>query len=49
MNDKKQVLELLKLLSAIESWSFSSKTALPDYVLERLDIAISELTEEVLK
>ena len=49
MNDKKQVLELLKLLSALESWSFSSKTALPYYLLERLDLAINELTEEVLK
>ena len=49
MNDKKQVLELLKLLSALESWSLSSKTALPDYLFERLDRAINELTEDVLK
>ena len=49
MNDKKQALELLKLLSALESWSFSSKTALPDYLLDLLNCSIDELTEDVLK
>ena len=49
MPNKQQVIELIKLLSALESWSFSSKTALPDYLLERLDRAINELTEDVLK
>ena len=49
MNDKKQALELLKLLSALESWSFADKHRLPDYLLERLDNAIDELTEDVLK
>ena len=47
--DKQRALELLKLLSAIESWSFAAGTKMPDYLFERLDIAINDLTDEVLK
>lgn len=46
---KAQVLELIKLLSALESWSFSAGQRMPDYLLELLDKCVSELTEEVLK
>lgn len=49
MTTKEQSLELLKLLSALESWAFSVKTGLPDYLHERLCDAIGQLTEEVLK
>ena len=46
---KEQALEMLKLLSALESWSFSTKHDLPDYLHERLCAAIDQLTCEVLK
>ena len=46
---KEQALEILKLLSALESWSFSTKHDLPDYLHERLCAAIDLLSVEVLK
>ena len=46
---KEQMLEIIKLLSALESWSFSAGQRMPDYLFERLDKSINELTEEVLK
>jgi hypothetical protein len=33
---KQQYLELIQLLSALESWSFSCKTNLPDHMHEQL-------------
>jgi hypothetical protein len=47
--NKEQAIELLKLLSALESWSFATKHDLPDYLHERLCNAIETLTAEVLK
>lgn len=49
MIEKKDALELLELLSAIESWSFSTKIPLPDYLLERLDSNIDKLRVIVLE
>lgn len=46
---KDQALDLLMLLSALESWSFADKHRLPDYLLERLDTAIASLRDEVMK
>ena len=46
---KEQYLELIKLLSALESWSFSAGQRMPDYLFEKLDKSIVELTAEVLK
>lgn len=46
---REQVLDLLKLLSALESWSFSEKKALPDYLCERLSNSIELLSQQVLK
>jgi hypothetical protein len=46
---KDQCLELLKLLSALESWTFATKHDLPDYLHERLCAAIETLTAEVMK
>lgn len=46
---KQQLLDLLKLLSALESWSFSNRHTLPDYLLERLDASIAILEKEILK
>ena len=47
--DKQFAIELLKLLSALESWSYTSKTPLPAYLLDNLGESISQLTKEVLK
>ena len=34
---KDELLDTLMLLSALESWSFSSKTTMPDYLWEKLE------------
>lgn len=46
---KQEYLELLMLLSAMESWTFSVKECLPDYLHERLSNSIESLSNEVLK
>ena len=43
-----QILDLLMLLSAIESWSFADKHRMPDYLYERLDTAIDLLRKELI-
>jgi len=45
---KAEMLELIKLLSALESWSFSEKHSLPVYLFERLDTTINTVTKKVL-
>ena len=45
---KPEALDLLMLLSALESWSLSTGKPLPDYLFERLDSAIAQLRDEVL-
>ena len=46
---KEELLQIIKLLSALESWSFSSKTQIPDYLLDRIDTMLERLEEELLK
>ena len=46
---KEQILDTIKLLSALEAWSFAEKHRLPDYLLEELDKTIEVLSAEVLK
>lgn len=46
---KPQALDLLMLLSALESWGFSNGKVLPDYLLERLHDAIFNLSAAVLE
>lgn len=46
---KEDALKLIKLLSAMESWAFSTKTQLPDYLHEDLCIAVEKLEKIVLK
>lgn len=43
-----QILDLLMLLSALESWGLSSKQPLPDYLANRLDSNIQVLREQLL-
>lgn len=45
---KDQTLDLLMLLSAIESWSFADKHHMPDYLYERLDLMVTVLRAELL-
>jgi len=45
---KQEILEVLLLLSALESWSFADKNHLPDYLFERLDRAIANMTVKLL-
>ena len=46
---KEQALEIIKLLSALESWGFAQGKTLPEHLHERLCAAIDVLTVEVLK
>jgi hypothetical protein len=46
---KEDALKLIKLLSAMESWSFSAKTDLPDYLHEDLCLAVERLEKIVLE
>jgi hypothetical protein len=46
---KEQMLDVIKLLSALESWSFAEKHRLPDYLLDDIHASIEVLTAEVLK
>lgn len=45
---KEDALKLIKLLSAMESWAFSTKTLLPDYLHEDLCVAVEKLEKIVL-
>ena len=46
---KEQILQIIKLLSAVESWSYADKHRMPDYLYERIDEAMTLLEKEVLK
>ena len=46
--DKSQTLELLMLLSAVESWSFADNHRMPEYLYDRIDSAIDSLKKELL-
>lgn len=46
---KQDYLEIIKLLSALESWSFSSGQRLPDYLGEQIVDSIEKLSKELLK
>lgn len=46
---RKDLLEILCLLSAIESWGFSSKQMFPDYLLDDLCRIVNHLKDELLK
>jgi hypothetical protein len=46
---KEEALAAIKLLSAMESWAFSTKTQLPDYLHEDLARSMEVLEQIVLK
>ena len=45
---KQQTLDVLMLLSALESWSFSVGKALPDFLHDNLRESVNLLTSELL-
>ena len=45
---REQTLDLLMLLSALESWSFAADHRLPEMLATRLDSAVEALRAEVL-
>lgn len=46
---KQDILDLLMLLSALESWSFSvSEKAIPDYLHDRLTESVNLLTRQLI-
>lgn len=45
---KQEAIEIIKLLSALESWSFSQGQRLPDYLYEKIASAMEVLEREVL-
>lgn len=46
--NKSQILEIIKLLSALESWIFSAAKPMPDSLGDRMDNLIVELSEQLL-
>jgi hypothetical protein len=46
---KEQALQIIKLLSAVESWSFADNHRMPDYLYEQIEKAMEVLEQEVLK
>jgi len=46
--DKELALRILLILSSMESWAFSTKNNLPDYMHEELRNLIDDLRAEVL-
>lgn len=45
---KPQAIHIMMLLSALESWAFSTGKPVPEYLLERLAAAETTLRDEVL-
>lgn len=46
---KEQALQMIKLLSALESWAFSNKALLPDYLHDDLCVSMKLLESIVLE
>jgi len=46
---KPELLEVIKLLSALESWGFATKERVPDYLHDKLCETVDLLCKEVLK
>ena len=46
---KVEMLNIIKLLSALESWGFSTKSPIPEFLFEQIGVSIELLSNEVLK
>ena len=44
-----ELLQLMRLLAALESWAFSQKEMLPDYLHDDLCKAVNVIEREILK
>lgn len=49
MTDKEFALKQIKLLSALESWTFATKEVLPQWLHEELKEVVEVLSKELLK
>ena len=49
MTDKQFALDILRLLSALESWGFADKHQIPDFLHERIAEICDRLEKEILK
>lgn len=47
--NKEIALAIIELLSDVESWSYSAKERMSDYLLNQVAATIEQLSEEVLK
>ena len=47
--NKEDALNLVKLLSALESWAFSTKNQLPDYLHDDLCVLVKKLEAVILE
>lgn len=47
--NKADKLEILELLSALESWGFSTKNMFPDYMHDRITIVMNKLRDGILE
>lgn len=46
---KEEALNIVKLLSALESWAFSTANKLPDYLHDDLCVAVKKLEKIILE
>jgi hypothetical protein len=46
---KSQILDVIKLLSSLQSWGFVDKHNLPDYLQENISETMEILSKELLK
>ena len=46
---KEQCLDMIRLLAALQSWTFATKESLPDYLLDDIGTAMDLLYKEALK
>jgi len=46
--ERAQILDLLMLLSALESWALSQNQRLPDYLHERICSQVEKLSDLIL-
>ena len=46
---KTELLRLLRLLSALESWAFAQGKTLPDYIHEQLGDSMAVVEHEILR
>ena len=47
--NKEQLLDMLQLLSALESWGIADKHELPDYLIDQIEACALILRREILK